>query len=124
MSNHTSFLRALRIASWMIRLIVAVILLQTLFFKFSEAAESIHFFTTVGQKPWGRAGTGTGMVELVHEHPDFRAFFHTVRRVAGLGDAVRGNFLPSYETWHRGVGRRQRAVRPSPLLVGGQCLHS
>ncbi len=63
MSTYSSFPRALRIASWIARLVVAAILLQTLFFKFSGAAESVYIFTTVGQEPWGRYGSG--MVELV-----------------------------------------------------------
>ena len=53
----------LRIASWLARLTAAVILLQTLFFKFSGAAESVYIFTTVGQEPWGRSGSG--VIELI-----------------------------------------------------------
>lgn len=41
----------------------AAILLQTLYFKFSGAPESIYIFTTVGQEPWGRYGSG--VVELI-----------------------------------------------------------
>jgi hypothetical protein len=40
-----------------------VILLQTLFFKFSGAAESVYIFTTLGIEPWGRIGSG--VVELI-----------------------------------------------------------
>jgi hypothetical protein len=50
--------RAFVITSWILRLIVAVILLQTLFFKFSAAKESIYIFTTLGMEPWGRIGSG------------------------------------------------------------------
>src|SRR5262249_52708712 len=39
-------------------LIVAVILLQTLFFKFSAAKESVYIFSTLGMEPWGRIGSG------------------------------------------------------------------
>ncbi|MEQ8925868.1 MAG: DoxX family protein [Fulvivirga sp.] len=42
------------------RLIAAIILLQTLFFKFSGAEESIYIFTKVGMEPWGRIGSGIG----------------------------------------------------------------
>jgi uncharacterized membrane protein YphA (DoxX/SURF4 family) len=45
------------------RLIVAVILLQTLFFKFSGAKESVYIFSTLGLEPWGRIGSG--IVELI-----------------------------------------------------------
>ena len=63
MSTYDSFPRALRITSWISRLIVAAILLQTLFFKFSGAEESVYIFTKVGQEPWGRYGSG--VVELI-----------------------------------------------------------
>ena len=46
------------ITSWILRLIVAVILLQTLFFKFSAAKESIYIFSTLGAEPWGRIASG------------------------------------------------------------------
>jgi len=44
--------------SWALRLIVAVILLQTLFFKFTAAKESVYIFSTLGMEPWGRVGSG------------------------------------------------------------------
>ena len=53
----------MRVASWVVRAIVAVILVQTLWFKFSGAPESIYIFETVGQEPWGRYGSGA--VELI-----------------------------------------------------------
>ena len=49
--------------SWGLQLLVAGILLQTLFFKFTGAEESIYIFTTVGGEPWGRIGSG--VVELI-----------------------------------------------------------
>ena len=52
-----------RIASWLVRAVVAVILLQTIFFKFTGAPESVYIFKTVGQEPWGRYGSG--VVELI-----------------------------------------------------------
>jgi hypothetical protein len=45
------------------RIIAAVILLQTLFFKFTGAEESVYIFTKIGLEPWGRYATGT--VELI-----------------------------------------------------------
>ena len=50
--------RAFVITSWILRLIVAVILLQTLFFKFSAAKESIYIFSTLGAEPGGRIASG------------------------------------------------------------------
>lgn len=43
---------------WAARLVAAVIMFQTLFFKFSGAEESIYIFSTVGMEPWGRYGVG------------------------------------------------------------------
>ncbi|MCW5922445.1 MAG: DoxX family protein [Saprospiraceae bacterium] len=48
---------------WPLRLLVAGILLQTLFFKFTGAPESVWIFQTLGMEPWGRVGSG--VVELV-----------------------------------------------------------
>jgi len=53
----------MNILSWVLRLVVAGILFQTLFFKFTGAQESIHIFTKLGLEPWGRIGSG--VVELV-----------------------------------------------------------
>ena len=52
-----------RIISWLCRITAAVILLQTLFFKFTAAPESVYIFTKVGMDPWGRYGSG--VVELI-----------------------------------------------------------
>jgi putative oxidoreductase len=51
------------IASWILQIIVAVILFQTLFFKFTGAEESKYIFSTLGLEPWGRLGSGA--VELI-----------------------------------------------------------
>jgi len=48
---------------WILRILAAVILLQTLFFKFSGAEESIYIFSILGMEPWGRIGSG--IVELI-----------------------------------------------------------
>ena len=46
-----------------IKFAVAIILLQTLYFKFTAAPESVYIFRTVGMEPWGRIGSG--IVELL-----------------------------------------------------------
>jgi uncharacterized membrane protein YphA (DoxX/SURF4 family) len=51
------------IISWVLQIIVAVILFQTLFFKFTGAEESKYIFSTLGIEPWGRIGSG--VVELI-----------------------------------------------------------
>ena len=55
--------KTLRIIDWIVRIVVAVVLLQTLFFKFTAAKESVYIFSTLGAEPWGRVGSG--VVELV-----------------------------------------------------------
>lgn len=53
----------LKFAEWTARLAAAGILLQTLFFKFTGAAESRYIFETLGLEPFGRVGSG--IVELI-----------------------------------------------------------
>lgn len=49
--------------SWIAQVIAAVILGQTLFYKFGGAAESVEIFEALGAEPWGRIGSG--VVELI-----------------------------------------------------------
>lgn len=53
----------LNILTWLFRLAAAIIMLQTLYFKFSAAPESVYIFTTLGLEPWGRIGIGS--LELI-----------------------------------------------------------
>jgi putative oxidoreductase len=62
--------KAQTVVSWVMQLAVAGILLQTLFFKFTGAQESVYIFSMVGRfiniagvEPWGRLGSG--VIELV-----------------------------------------------------------
>lgn len=48
---------------WILRLTAAIILLQTLFFKFSAAPVSVFIFSELNMEPWGRIGTG--IAELI-----------------------------------------------------------
>lgn len=48
---------------WVLRLVAAGILLQTLYFKFTAAPESVYIFSTLGVEPWGRILSG--VVELM-----------------------------------------------------------
>jgi uncharacterized membrane protein YphA (DoxX/SURF4 family) len=52
-----------RIIDWLFRIAIAVILLQTLYFKFSGHPESVALFSKLGVEPWGRIGTG--VIELI-----------------------------------------------------------
>ena len=53
----------MKITFQLARITAGVILLQTLFYKFSGAAVSIHIFTTLGIEPYGRIGSG--VIELI-----------------------------------------------------------
>ncbi len=55
--------KAKTITSWILQLVAAAILFQTLFFKFTGAAESKFIFQTLGVEPWGRIASG--VVELI-----------------------------------------------------------
>lgn len=46
------------IVIWVLRLVAALIMLQTLYFKFTAQEESVQLFTMLGMEPWGRIGTG------------------------------------------------------------------
>lgn len=59
-------LSTLTILSWACRVIVAVILLQTLFFKFTGAEESKYIFTTLMGAEFEAYGRiGSGVIELI-----------------------------------------------------------
>ncbi|TNE57224.1 MAG: DoxX family protein [Bacteroidetes bacterium] len=63
--------------SWTLRLIAAIILAQTLYFKFTGAEESKFIFSTIGMEPLGRYLVGVS--ELV------AALLLVVPRTAWLG---------------------------------------
>jgi len=48
---------------WILRIVSALILLQTLYFKFTGAEESVYIFSKLGMESWGRIGTG--VMELI-----------------------------------------------------------
>jgi putative oxidoreductase len=63
---------------WIVRLVAAAILLQTLYFKFTAHPESVILFTKLGAEPWGRIGTGifeliTGILLLIPSYTRFGA---------------------------------------------------
>jgi hypothetical protein len=53
----------LKVLVWVLRLVAAGIMLQTLYFKFSGAEESVYIFSQIGMEPWGRIGIG--VMELI-----------------------------------------------------------
>lgn len=59
------------------RVIAAIILLQTLYFKFTGSPESVYIFSTVGMEPWGRIAVG--VLEFI------AALLLVINRTAWLG---------------------------------------
>ncbi|MCG9899563.1 MAG: DoxX family protein [Hydrotalea sp.] len=49
--------------NWVLKLTVAIILLQTLYFKFLAHPDSVYIFSELGVEPWGRIGLG--IAELI-----------------------------------------------------------
>jgi len=69
--------KTLRIIDWILRLTAAVILTQTLWFKFTAAPESVYIFDKVGLGAPGRIGSG--IAELI------AAILLVIPRTAWLG---------------------------------------
>lgn len=63
--------------SWVVRIIAAVILLQTLYFKFTGHEDSVYIFSQLGLEPAGRIGIG--VLELI------TAILLVWPRTAGIG---------------------------------------
>ena len=55
--------RKYRTIEMLLRIVTAIILIQTLHFKFSGHPQAIHIFSTIGMEPWGRYGIGA--IELI-----------------------------------------------------------
>jgi hypothetical protein len=49
----------MKIVVLLLKLVITIIVGQTLFFKFSGAEESVYIFSTLGVEPWGRLALGT-----------------------------------------------------------------
>ena len=91
------------ITEWILSILAALILLQTLYFKFTGHPESIYIFETVGMEPEGRIGSGiaeliAGILLLIPRYRVFGAilalgvisgaiFFHLTK----LGIEVQGD---------------------------------
>jgi len=78
--NMESIATPLLVVSWICRIAAAVILVQTLYFKFTGAEESVYIFTKVGLEPWGRYASG--VAEL------FAAVLLLFPRTVALGGLV------------------------------------
>ena len=65
------------ILSWIVRIVAAVILLQTLYFKFTGHEDSVYIFSELGLEPGGRIAIG--IFELI------TAILLLLPRTAGIG---------------------------------------
>ncbi len=81
-------------ATWTAQLVAAVILGQTLFFKFTGAPEAVELFTKLGAEPFGRIGLG--IVELL------TVLLLLVPRTAALGGLVTVGLMAGAVVSHLG----------------------
>ena len=94
------------VVSWLCRITGAVILLQTLYFKFTGAPESVYIFTTLGLEPWGRIGSG--VVELI------AAVLLLIPATAGFGAVLALGVISRFVAVvrHLSCDRRAHPARP------------
>jgi len=78
-----SLTKTQKIITLLCRVVAAVILLQTLFFKFTAAPESVYIFSKVGLEPWGRIGSG--VVELIAALLLFVPGYHWLGAIVAIG---------------------------------------
>lgn len=73
--------------SVLLRLVVSIILLQSLYYKFSAHSEAVHIFSTLGAEPWGRLVLGGFEliigIALLLPKTKIRALFCTVVLMIG-----------------------------------------
>ncbi len=75
--------KGLAIVAFIAQAVAAVILLQTLYFKFTAHPQSVAIFTRVGMEPWGRIGSG--IVELIASVLLFVPGFRWLGALIGMG---------------------------------------
>ena len=80
----------MKIFTWILRIVAAVILLQTLYFKFGAHPDSVDLFTKLGVEPWGRIGTGVmeliaGICLLVPKYTRYGAIIAMGLMVGAIG---------------------------------------
>lgn len=56
-------MKKMLVFSWVLRIMIALIFIQTLYFKFTAHPDSVFIFTKLGAEPFGRIGVG--FVELI-----------------------------------------------------------
>jgi hypothetical protein len=58
LSGEDGLTRRQRVVSWICSLVAAGIMIETLFFKFTGAEESVYIFSKMNTEPWWRYGQG------------------------------------------------------------------
>ncbi|TAH27290.1 MAG: DoxX family protein [Cytophagales bacterium] len=71
------------IISWALRITVAIILIQTLYFKFTAHPDSVYIFSLLGLEPWGRIALG--IIELITALLILRSNTKIIGMATGLG---------------------------------------
>ena len=116
-----------------LRIIVAVILLQTLYYKFGAHEDSVYIFTTLGLEPYGRIGIGVteliASVLILLKRTSWAGALFTVGLMAGaifshltqLGIEVKGDggqlFYMAVGTWVLSLLSYGLNANKSPLLI-------
>ena len=89
MKTSPSLTRSAAIVSWLAQIVAAAILLQTLFFKFTAAPESVKLFTALGLEPVGRIGSGVAeLIASVLLLWPRRAFWGALLALGVMGGAL------------------------------------
>lgn len=87
-----------------IKIIVAIILFQTLYFKFSASAESVYIFEKLGMEPIGRIGSGiTELIASILLFVDKTKFYASVTAAGTMFVAIISHlFVLGIEVMHDG----------------------
>ena len=80
------------IITWVLRLLAALIMLQTLYFKFTGHEQSVKLFSQLGMEPWGRIGVGA--LELIASGLIF------FPRTTGIGAALGAGLMAGAIFFH------------------------
>lgn len=82
--------------SFTLRLVVAIILLQSLYFKFGSHEQAIHVFSTLGVEPWGRYLVGgiELLLAIVILLPTTKSFANTLTGLLMIGAVGAHLFTP------------------------------
>ncbi len=89
MNTSCPLSRTANIVAWVAQVVAAVILVQTLYFKFTAAPESVRLFTTLGLEPAGRIGSGVAeLIAAVLLLWPRRAFWGALLALGVMGGAL------------------------------------